>query len=239
MSTTKICDETSVGIHMNSIIIPAYNEESRITAVLLHLSEEFPGQEIIVVCDGVDGTKDIVENLSIKNPNIQILNFKEKLGKGGAIIEGFRAANGEKIGFIDADESVNADEFKLMFDFDAEIDGVIASRRLKTSKILVKQPIKRRIASKCFNIFVRILFGLPFKDTQCGAKVFKREAILDIINDLETGGFEIDVEILWRLKNNGYIIIEYPITWKHSEGSKFNLNQSTSMLTSLLKMRFK
>ncbi|AET64478.1 Glycosyl transferase, family 2 [Methanothrix harundinacea 6Ac] len=224
---------------MNSIIIPAYNEESRITAVLLHLSEEFPGQEIIVVCDGVDGTKDIVENLSIKNPNIQILNFKEKLGKGGAIIEGFRAANGEKIGFIDADESVNADEFKLMFDFDAEIDGVIASRRLKTSKILVKQPIKRRIASKCFNIFVRILFGLPFKDTQCGAKVFKREAILDIINDLETGGFEIDVEILWRLKNNGYIIIEYPITWKHSEGSKFNLNQSTSMLTSLLKMRFK
>jgi len=126
-----------------------------------------------------------------------------------------------------------------MFDFDAEIDGVIASRRLKTSKILVKQPIKRRIASKCFNIFVRILFGLPFKDTQCGAKVFKREAILDIINDLETGGFEIDVEILWRLKNNGYIIIEYPITWKHSEGSKFNLNQSTSMLTSLLKMRFK
>jgi glycosyltransferase involved in cell wall biosynthesis len=224
---------------MNSIIIPAYNEESRITAVLLHLSEEFPGQEIIVVCDGVDGTKDIVENLSITNPYIQILNFKEKLGKGGAIIEGFRAANGEKIGFIDADESVNADEFKLMFDFDAEIDGVIASRRLKTSKILVKQPIKRRIASKCFNIFVRILFGLPFKDTQCGAKVFKREAILDIINDLETGGFEIDVEILWRLKNKGYIIIEYPITWKHSEGSKFNLNQSTSMLTSLLKMRFK
>ena len=217
---------------MNAITIPALNEESRITAVLLHLPEEIPGQEIIVVCDGVDGTKDIVENLSIKNPNIQILNFKEKLGKGGAIIEGFRAANGEKIGFIDADESVNADEFKLMFDFDAEIDGVIASRRLKTSKILVKQPIKRRIASKCFNIFVRILFGLPFKDTQCGAKVFKREAILDIINDLETGGFEIDVEILWRLKNNGYIIIEYPITWKHSEGSKFNLNQSTSMLTS-------
>ena len=95
------------------------------------------------------------------------------------------------------------------------------------------------LASKAFNIFVRMFFGLPFKDTQCGAKVFKKEAILDILDDLKTSGFEIDVEILWRLKKRGYRVIEYPITWKHSEGSKFRLSHSGGMFISLLRTRFK
>lgn len=223
---------------MKSIIIPAYNEELRIKQVIEDLIEEFHGQEIIVVCDGNDNSKNILKRFAFIYPNIRLLSFDGRLGKGGALIQGFKVAKGAEICFIDADKSVSTDDLKGMFHALHDVDGVIASRRLKGSKVLIKQPIKRRFASKAFNIFVRILFNLPFKDTQCGAKVFKRDAILDILSDLKTSGFEIDVEILWRFKNNGYRVVEYPITWKHSEGSKFKLSHSFAMFLSLIKIRF-
>lgn len=219
---------------MNSIIVPAYNEELRIKKVIECLIDEFPGQEIIVVCDGQDDTPKIIAD----NPDIRLLIFHKRLGKGGAIIEGFKASTGDKIGFVDADESVSSKDLKGMFEALGEVDGVIASRRLFSSKILVEQPFNRRLASKGFNLLVRILFGLPFKDTQCGAKVFMRHAICDIIGELETSGFEIDVEILWKLRNKGYIVIEYPITWSHSLGSKFKLSNAYAMFVSLIKIRF-
>jgi glycosyltransferase involved in cell wall biosynthesis len=223
---------------MYSIIIPAYNEADRIYIVLESYAAEFSGHEIIVVFDGQDNTPDIVKDVAKLCSDIRLLTFHKRLGKGGAIIEGFKASRGDRIGFVDADESVSAKDLKAMFETLGEFDGVIASRRLATSKIMIKQPLKRRLASKGFNMIVRTLFGLPFKDTQCGAKVFMRRAICDIIDELETRGFEIDVEILWRLKNKGYRVVEYPITWSHSEGSKFKLSQSFAMFFSLIKIRF-
>jgi len=221
-----------------SIVVPVYNEELRIRQTLLNLVIDFPGQEIITVCDGQDNSRNIIRDLSLKYPNIKILSFQHRLGKGGALVKGFKAAQGQEIGFVDADESVNAEDFKKMFIELNNADGVIASRRLKESKILERQPLKRRFASKAFNVFVRTIMGLPFSDTQCGAKVFKRDAIIDIVDEIKTTGFEIDVELLWRLKRKGYTVIEYPITWKHSGGSKFKLSYSMGMLISLLRMRF-
>ena len=223
---------------MYSIIIPAYNESDRIKSVLMSYAAELSGQKIIVVFDGQDTTPDIVEDVAERCPDIRLLTFHKRLGKGGAIIEGFKASRGDKIGFVDADESVSPKDLKGMFETLGVVDGVIASRRLPTSKIIVKQPFRRRWASKGFNMLVRTLFGLPFKDTQCGAKVFIRRAICDIIGELETSGFEIDVEILWRLKNKGYRVAEYPITWSHSDGSKFKLSNSFAMISSLIKIRF-
>jgi glycosyltransferase involved in cell wall biosynthesis len=226
------------GISMYSIIVPAYNEADRIQSVLRSYVAELSGQEIIVVFDGQDNTPDIVEDVAKDCSDIRLLTFHKRLGKGGAIIEGFKAARGDKIGFADADESVSPKDMKGMFETLGEVDGVIASRRLATSKITINQPFERRLASKGFNILVRTLFDLPFKDTQCGAKVFTRGAISDIIDELETRGFEIDVEILWRLKNKGYRVVEYPITWSYSEGSKFKLSHSYAMFSSLIKIRF-
>jgi len=223
---------------MKSIIIPAYNEETRIKRAIENLIEGFPDQEIIVVCDGEDNSDDIIKSFSFRYPNIRLLCFGNRLGKGGALIQGFKVAEGKEICFVDADESVSIDDLKGMFHALHCVDGVIASRRLKRSKILIKQPIQRRLASRIFNIFVRMLFGLPFEDTQCGAKVFKQEAILNILNDLKTTGFETDVEILWRLRKMGYRIREYPISWKHSEGTKFKLSDSKGMLISLIRTRF-
>ena len=220
-----------------SIVIPAYNEEERIETVISNYYNYFQNQEIIVVCDGSDNTSSIIKKLSKNYPTIRLLSFEKRLGKGGAIIEGFKVANGDKIGFVDADESVHPNDVKKMFDALSDADGVIASRRLKDSQILVKQPLKRRIASKTFNIMVRTIFGLDFKDTQCGAKVFRKKVIEDVLNELKTKKFEFDVELLWKLKNKGYKIIEFPVTWKHSEGSSFSLSNAPTMFFSLLKVR--
>lgn len=191
-----------------------------------------------MVCNGcTDDTPNIIRGLCSKYLQIKALCFEEKLGKGGAIIEGFKAAEGDEVGFVDADESVEPDDVRMMFDALSNADGVIASRRLKDSRILVKQSLKRRVASKVFNILIRMMFDLDFRDTQCGAKVFKKEAIRNILDSLTTKGFEFDVELLWKLKNEGYEVIEFPVTWKHSEGSTFSLSNAPKMFLSLLKVR--
>lgn len=221
-----------------SLIIPAYNEEDRIETVLSNYCNHFPNQEIIVVCNGcTDDTPNIIRKLCSKYPQIKLLNFESKLGKGGAIIEGFKVAGGDIIRFIDADESTETNEVKRMLNALSNADGVIASRKLKDSRILIKQPLIRRIASEAFNILVRIIFGLDFKDTQCGAKVFNKEAIKSVLDELTTKGFEFDVELLWRLKNKGYKVIEFPIIWGHSEGSTVSLLNAPKMFFSLVKVR--
>jgi glycosyltransferase involved in cell wall biosynthesis len=220
-----------------SIVIPAYNEENRIRKVISRYCDFYSDSELIVVCDGTDNTAEIVRGYSTKCPKIKLLEFSGRLGKGKGIIEGFKVANGEMIGFVDADESVEPDDIKRMLEAISSVDGVIASRRLKESNILVKQPLKRRIPSRIFNIIVRVIFGMDFKDTQCGAKFFKKKAVKDVLTDLMTKDFEFDVELLWKLKKKGYNVVEYPITWKHSEGSSFRLSNAPKMLLSLLKVR--
>jgi glycosyltransferase involved in cell wall biosynthesis len=220
-----------------SLIIPAYNEENRIENTLIKYSKFLQHQEIIVVCDGNDSTSNIVVRMSEKNSNVKLLSFKKRLGKGGAIIEGFKVAEADRIGFIDADGPIEPNDFKKMLEALSYADGVIASRRLDESKIIVKQPLKRRIGSRVFNALIKVIFGLNFKDTQCGAKVFRKEAIKGILDDFKTHGFEFDVELLWRLKGSGYKIIEFPIEWEHVEGSSFNLFEAPRMLFSLFMLR--
>ena len=228
-----------------SLVIPAYNEEKRIRKVLETYTKSLEGlnYEIIVVCNGCrDRTEDIVRDFVQKNhlKNLRVLVFKEKLGKGGAVIQGFKVAKGKFMGFVDADLSTSPQEFlKLVRILEKEkLDGVIGSRKIKGAKILIPQPFFRRFASKCFNIIVRALFGLPFKDTQCGAKVFNAEAIKSILTELKLKGFEFDVEILWRLKKRGFRVKEVPIVWKHEKGSSFSLKNSPKMLINLIRLRF-
>lgn len=222
-----------------SIVIPAYNEEQRIRTVIQKYCDFFLKSEIIVVCDGVDSTNIIIKELMTNYHQIKLLEFKTRLGKGQAIKEGLKTAIADKVGFVDSDESVEPVDVDEMFKKLSNVDGVIASRKLKESIIIIKQPLKRRIASHVFNIIVRILFNLNFKDTQCGAKVFRRTAIKDCLPELNTKGFEFDVELLWKLNKKGYDIIEFPITWKHSEGSSFSMSNAPRMFYSLLKIRMR
>ncbi len=220
-------------------MIPAYNEENRIRGVLERYRDFYSSYEIIVVCNGcADSTPEIAEELAREDKRVRVLVFKEKLGKGGAITEGFKSAKGELIGFLDADESVDPENYlKIVTAIRGDVDGAIGSRRATGAKILISQPLMRRTASRVFNVLVRGLFGLNFKDTQCGAKAFRKDAIADVINGVSSIGYEFDVELLWRLQKGGKRIVEVPIVWSHGEGSKFNLKSAPTMLVSMLRIR--
>jgi glycosyltransferase involved in cell wall biosynthesis len=222
-----------------SLVIPAYNEEKRIEDVLKAYKDV--ADEVIVVANGcTDATVEIVGKFSKKYPNIKLVVFEEKLGKGGAVIEGFRKASHSIVGFVDSDLSVPPEELKRLVRIlkSGEFAGVIGSRRAEGSEIVIKQPFFRRLSSRIFNLLVRTLFGLKFKDTQCGAKIFRKSAIDAVIDSIYTKGYEFDVELLWKLDKKGFVIKEVGIRWRHSGESKFRLSYGPEMLINLLRIRF-
>lgn len=226
-----------------SIIIPAYNEELRISKTLTEFYNYFSKKyscEFIVVCDGnTDKTPEIVASFSKKHTEVKLLTFPKKLGKGGGVLEGMKAAHGFFIGFVDSDLSITPEDFEKLLKKikHEEIDGVIASRRAEGAKILIKQPFYRRFLSFGWNLLVRTMFFIPFTDTQCGAKIFKGSVLKKIIPNLKTRGFEFDVELLWRFYSNGFKVVEVPINWTHKELSTFRISDIIGMLFSLVKVR--
>lgn len=227
-----------------SIIIPAYNEEHNIKKTLLDHINYFTNKfnfEIIVVMDGCkDNTFSIVSELSYKHPQIRYLTYPKKLGKGGGIIKGFKSAMGEKIAFTDADGSTPPDQlYKLVQQLD-HYDAVIGSRWMKESIIQKKESLPRRMASRSFNFMVRILFNLPLKDTQCGAKAFHKYIIDDINGNLKLTNFAFDVELLFIIQKNGYTISEIPINWNHDDFTELKVAKAIpSMFLSIIGLRMK
>ncbi len=228
---------------MISIIVPAYNEEKRIKDMLDVYSKYFfsryPDCEFLVVCDGNDRTAAIVKSMSEVYKGIILLEYKKRLGKGGGIMEGFKYAKGDVIAFVDADESVSPSDFEKIINELKIADCAIGSRRVSGSTIVKKQPFKRTTMSKGFNLMVNLFFNLNIKDTQCGAKAFRKGVIESVLPEIRSNGFEFDVELLWRIKNLGFSIREVPINWKHSEHSQFSLKHAPSMFMNLMKIRFK
>ncbi len=220
-----------------SLVIPAYNEEKRIRP-LFDAIDRFNG-ELIVVCDGTDGTAQVVEEISRKRTDLSIrcLTFDRRLGKGGGVIAGLSAAQALLVGFFDADGSTTIAEMMRLFSFLSENDGAIGSRWVDGSTLTVRQGILRRIESRSFNLLIRCLFGLDFHDTQCGAKVFRKTAIDRILPGLVSRGFEFDVELLWRLKMAGYHVIEVPVEWQNKGDSRVRKRDMVRMVRSLFRIR--
>src|SRR3989338_8848407 len=226
-----------------SIVIPAYNEEQRIQNTLSafewHFSRRY-NTEIIVVCDGnTDKTPEIVAKYSKRHKHVHLLTFPIRLGKGGGLVEGLKTAKGDLIGFVDADSSTSTADYDHLIQalLKKKIDGAIGSRYLRESRVLVKQPLYRKFLSRGWNLLVRLMFWIPFTDTQCGAKVFRKETIQEVIPKMKSHGFEFDVELLWRMQKSGYKIVEVPTTWLHMEQSKFRIADIMGMLVRLLRIR--
>jgi glycosyltransferase involved in cell wall biosynthesis len=229
-----------------SIIMPAWNEEERIERSLGKYIRYFSEKrgydfEIIVVVDGcTDKTPMIVKEFSEKYSQVRYLNFPDKLGKGGGIIEGFKIATGDIVTFADADGATEAEELDRIVSTVKDCDGVIGSRWLDGARIIVKEPLARIIASRGFNFMVRLLFDLPFKDTQCGAKAFKNYVIRDVVNELGLTNFAFDVDLLYRVTKRGYKVKEIPITWMHNGNSNLKLREVIpTMFLSIIGLRIK
>ncbi len=219
-----------------SVVIPAYNEAARIGGTLEGLLSRLgPDCEVIVVADGTDGTAAIVERHG--DARLRLLRFPERLGKGGAVRAGLEAARGDAVGFLDADGSVDAEQFgKLVRELD-RCHAAVASRRLAESQVLGREPWPRRVSSRVFSWVVNALFGLGVRDTQCGAKVFRREPLRAVLPSLTCSGYEFDVELLWRIKAAGYSIREVPVLYRPVGGSKFRLWLGPTMVARLLRVR--
>jgi len=220
-----------------SLVIPAYNEENRIRP-LFDAIGRFDG-ELIVICDGTDGTAGVVEEIAEKRKDLLIrcLTFDHRLGKGGGVIAGLSAAGAPLVGFFDADGSTTIQEMIRLFSFLGTNDAVIGSRWVAGSNLTIRQGILRRIESRSFNLLIRCLFGLDFHDTQCGAKVFRKDAVSRVLPSMIARGFEFDVELLWRLHREGCRIAEVPIEWRNMGDSRVRKRDMIRMVAGLARVR--
>lgn len=225
-----------------SIIIPAYNEEQLIEKTLAAFEWHFSKKhnfEIIAVCDGnTDRTPEIVSKYSKRHRHVRLITFQTRLGKGGSLIQGFKLAKGDFIGFVDADSSISPSDFDRLFTNlkKSSYDGVVASRYLVGSRILLPQPFYRKFMSRGWNLLVRILLGLPFTDIQCCAKIFRKKALFKVLPDLQSHGSEFDVELLLRLYKAGYKIAEAPVAWLSDRHAGFGFLNIVKMFCTLLKL---
>lgn len=230
-----------------SIIIPAHNEEKRIGEKLEAYGAYFTKQKentyriLVVTNASKDKTLQLVKKYSKKYAIIHSLDLI-KGGKGYAVIEGFKheLAKADAIGFVDADMSTSPEAFHDLIKKIGTHGGAIASRWLPESKVLTPQTITRRCASRVFNTLVRILFLMPFADTQCGAKLFSKESLLKTAPQVGNTRFAFDVELLYRIQKNGYTIVEVPTTWEDKAGSSVNvLKVSFEMFTGIIRLRIR
>lgn len=209
-----------------SIVIPTYNEGARIRSclekVVNYLDARFSRFEIIVVDDGsTDETHQQVAESSNKEPRIRCVRFSANHGKGFAVRQGVLAAGGDVIFFTDADLSTPVEEIqKGLEELENGCPVVIASRHHPESIIALSQSRQREAAGKAFNLIVRTLLSLPFRDTQCGFKGFSREAAREIFSLARIDGFAFDAEILVIARGLGYRVKEIPVCWTNSAESK-------------------
>jgi glycosyltransferase involved in cell wall biosynthesis len=227
-----------------SIVIPAYNESSRIERTLERVTQCVVEQgwdaEILVVDDGSqDWTPQIVERWMERHPRVKLVQNHGNRGKGYSVRNGLLQAAGEVVMFTDADLSAPMEEANLLMAAIAEgADVAIGSRWLDKTRQTTHQPMYRRFFGRCFNFVTRTVMGLPFKDTQCGFKAFRRSAaqIIFRLQRIERWGF--DPEILFIARKLGYVIREVPVTWGHDERSRISyLKDGMKMLEEMAVIR--
>ena len=230
-----------------SIVIPAYNEQSRLPATLQavrdYLAVRHPGDfEILVVDDGSrDSTAAVAERFCRDHPEARLLRNPGNRGKGYSVRHGMLKACGEWILFTDADLSAPIAEYDKLMEAAARQGAAVAigSRALDRSLIGVHQPRRREWAGRIFNVLMRLLVGLPFRDTQCGFKLFRRDAARAVFSRQRIERFGFDVEILYLARKLGFKTVEVPVRWNHAEGTRVSMfRDSLDMFLDLLRVRW-
>ncbi len=235
-----------------SVVIPSYNEQKNIKRnvldeVLNYLKKQKYDWEVLLSDDGsADGTTEELHKFAKKDKRITVVE-NIHAGKGPTVQSGMLKANGEWIIFTDFDQSTPLSEIEKLFVFQDTHQVIIGSREISGAK-RDKEPIHRHIMGKGFNVLVQTLAIPGIYDTQCGFKLFRRDACQEIFSklvvygrskerhDAFTGAF--DVEALFLAKKNGYKIQEVPIVWHHNETDRVNpIKDSLRMLTDIIKVR--
>jgi dolichyl-phosphate beta-glucosyltransferase len=212
-----------------SVIVPAYNEESRIAPTLRSISSYFRDRkveaEIIVVDDGSrDGTSDLVTRMSAEMTELRLIRLAANSGKGCAVRTGVVNALGATILFADADGATPIEEIeRLESALESGADVAIGSRAKRDDNVRVKAKLYRRIMGRSYHALVSLLTVSGIQDTQCGFKAFKAPVAQDLFCRMRMNGFSFDVEVLMMAQRGGYRIAEVPVNWTHQPGSRVNL----------------
>jgi glycosyltransferase involved in cell wall biosynthesis len=228
-----------------SIVIPAYNESARLGAtlerVLAYVHSRRWDAEVIVVNDGSrDNTAEIVRGFAAKDPALRLVENPGNRGKGYSVRNGMLHARGGVVLFSDADLSSPIDEAPKLFQaLDAGADIAIGSRWLNAETQTQRQSMLRQLFGRIFNLLLRLVLALQFKDTQCGFKAFRRPAVEAIFPLQKIEGWGFDPEILFLAQKFGFKVQEVPVAWAHSEGGSINpLTDGSRMFLEMLHVRW-
>lgn len=215
---------------MISIIIPVYNEQSRVSEslelIVNYLKDHKIESEIIVVNDGSkDGTLDILNDLQ-KSLDFKIISNPKNLGKGGAIKAGVNNAKGDLILFTDIDLSVPFDFIdKYLNVLTPETDIIIGTRANKESRVEERQFWLREMLGGGFTVLTNIILGVGVSDFTCGFKLFRQKAAVKIFNQQLIQRWAFDAESLFLARKHNFQIKEVPVVWRHRDGSKVRFPQ--------------
>jgi dolichyl-phosphate beta-glucosyltransferase len=229
-----------------SVVVPAFNEENRIEApiekVIQYLTSQFKQWELIYSDDGsTDRTAEKLSEMQKKYSGIKIVRSDKNQGKGAAVRNGMKAAVGDVVLFSDTDFSTPIEEIAtLLLRLQNGHDVAIGSRGLPDSNVQVHQAWPRELMGKVFNLVLRTLLPLKFKDTQCGFKIFSRKAIDLILPRMSINGFAFDVEMLIISQVNHLQIAEVPVIWRNILDSRVHpIRNSLEMLRDVMRIRFR
>lgn len=229
-----------------SIVIPAYNEEQRLPATLDQVfrwldQSPYADSEVLIVDDGSrDQTAQLVEARAASEPRLRLVRNPGNRGKGYAIRNGMLSAHGEWILFSDADLSAPIEELPKLLDSARRQNAAVAigSRALDRSLIGVHQSQWRELSGIFFNRIMRMITGLPFSDTQCGFKLYRRDAAQRIFPLQRLDGFSFDVEDLFIAHTLGIPSLEVPVRWNNVEGTKVSMMNGIASFLDLLRVRW-
>lgn len=227
-----------------SIIIPAYNEEPRLPRTLERIREYLASKgneaEVLVVDDGSrDGTAKLAREWQARWPAVRLVSNVGNRGKGYSVRHGMLEARGRVALFTDADLSAPIEEADKLLAALASADVAIGSRALDRGLISVHQSRVRELAGIIFNLIVRLMTRVPFRDTQCGFKAFVRARARIIFEQQKIEGFGFDPEILFLAERHSLRAVEIPVRWSHDPATKVRvLRDSLRMFCDLVRIRW-
>jgi glycosyltransferase involved in cell wall biosynthesis len=227
-----------------SIVIPSFNEELRLPATLEriagYLSTLGGETEILVIDDGSkDRTAEVAESFRRTLPSLRVISNGVNRGKGFSVRRGMLEARGRVVLFTDADLSAPIDEAPKLIEALQNYDVAIGSRALDRGLITVHETRFREFAGIVFNRIVRVILRLPFVDTQCGFKAFRRERCQILFEQQRIERFGFDPELLYLARHHGLRTVEIPVRWGHSPATKVNmLRDSIQMFVDVFTIRW-
>jgi len=227
-----------------SLVIPAYNEEARLPETLQQIGAFVRGRgaetEVIVVDDGSrDRTAAVAESFRAEIPGLRVLTNGVNRGKGFSVRHGMLEAKGRVVLFTDADLSAPIEEAPKLVAALEDYDVALGSRAVDRSLIEVHQSRFREFAGVVFNTLVRLILRLPFVDTQCGFKAFRRERCRIIFEQQTIERFGFDPELLYLARRHGLRAVEIPVRWAHSPATKVSmLRDSLQMFLDVFVIRW-